>query len=211
MQVQENGYQLLRKARMVTHNWMREIVQKLQDTVDDDDASELQRRACDMAATCRATFDVDAGAHLDALLCSSVDVGIAIECAIVIHDNTLPHLGRSFPNLQKLLNRDHRLSHFLESPLIKLIQSDQCGLDAAITSVWSVYRPGDGGWQQLDGSNSQWLTSFTAPLPDQQAQQVHYNILNGKLLVDGKSLGCLPKKIIDHSMYRRIFGQVSMV
>ena len=201
----------MRKARKVTYNWMREIVQKLQGTVDDDEASELQRRACDMAATCRATFDVDAGTHLDALLCSSADVAIGIECAIVIHDNTPPHLDHAFLDLQKLLNRDHRLSHFLESPLIKLIQGDQCGLDTAITLVWSGYRPGDGGWQQLDGSNSRWLTSLTAPLPNQRAQKVHYNILNGKLLVDGKSLGCLPQEIVSHSTYKRIFGQVFMI
>jgi hypothetical protein len=190
---------------------MHEIVQKLQGTVDDDEASELQRRACDVAATCRATFDVDPGDHLDALLCSSADFAIAIECAIVIYDNTPPHLGRAFPDLQKLLNRDHRLSHFLESPLIKLIHNDQCGLDAAIISVWSAYRPGDGRWQQLDGSNSRWLTSFTAPLPNQRAQKVHYNILNGKLLVDGKSLGCMPQEIVSHSMYRRIFKQVFVI
>jgi hypothetical protein len=151
---------------------MREIVQKLQGTVDDDEASELQRRACDMAATCRATFDVDAGIHLDALLCSSADVAIAIECAIVIYDNTPPHLDHAFLDLQKkLLNRDHRLSHFLELPLIKLIRGDHCGLDTAITSVWSGYRPGDGGWQQLAGSSSQWLKSLTAPLHNQRAQK----------------------------------------
>ena len=202
--MQEEGYGLLRKARKVTHNWMREIVQKLQDTVDDDEARGLQRRACDMAATCRATFDVDPGAHLHALLHSSADVAIAIECAIVIHDNTPPHLGH-------VLNRDHRLSHFLELPLIKLIQGDPCGLDTAISSVWSEYRPGDRGWRQLDGPNSQWLTSFTTPLPNQRAQQVHYNILNGNLLVDGKSLGYLPQGIASHSFYRRIFGQVLVI
>ena len=209
--MQENGYHLLRKARKVTHNWMREIVQKLQDTVGDDEASGFQRRACDMAATCRATFDVDAGAHLRALLCSSADVAIAIECAIVIHNNTPPHLGHAFQNLQKQLNRDQRLSHCLELPLIRLIQDDPCGLDTAISSVWSVYRPGNGGWRQLDVPNSQWLTSFTAPLSNQRAQQVHYNILNGKLLVDGKSLGYLPQDIVNHSFYRRIFGQVLVI
>ena len=66
-QVRRNGYRLLRKARRVTHNWMREIVLKLQDAIDDDQTSELQRRACDMAATCRATFDVEDGTHLDVL------------------------------------------------------------------------------------------------------------------------------------------------
>jgi len=190
---------------------MREIVQKLQDTDNDDEARGLQRRACDMAATCRATFDVDPGAHLHALLCSSADVAIVIECAIIIHDNTPPHLVHAFLDLQKLLNRDDRLSHFLELPLVKLIQDDPHGLDTAIASVWSVYRPGDGGWRQLDGPNSRWLMSFTAPSPNQQAQKVHYNILNGKLLVDGKSLGCLPQEIVSHSFYRRIFGQVLVI
>ena len=187
---------------------MREIVLKIQDVVDDDQASELQRRACDMAATCRATFDIENGTHLDALLCSSADVAIAIECAIVIHDNTPPHLGHKFPDFQKLLHRDHRLSHFLEATLIELIQDDKSGLDTAITSVWSSYRPASRRWRQLDGPNSRWLTSSTTPLPGQRAQKVHYNILNGKLLVDGKPLGRLPQEIVSHSTYSRVFGQV---
>lgn len=187
---------------------MCEILLKIRDLVDNDQASELQRQACDMAATCRATFDVEDGTHLDALLCSSADVAIAIECAIVIHDNTPPHLGHTFLDFQKILRRDHRLSHFLEATLIEFIQDDKCGLDAAITSVWSSYRPGGRRWQQLDGPNSRWLTSFTAPLLSQRAQQVHYNILTGKLLVDGKPLGRLPQEIVNHSTYSRIFGQV---
>jgi len=187
---------------------MREIVLKLQDAIDNDQTSELQRRACDMAATCRATFDVEDGTHLEALLCSSADVAIAVECAIVIHDNTPPHLGDKFPDFQKLLHRDHRLSHFLEATLIEHIQDDKCGLDTAITSVWSSYRPAGRQWQQLDGPNSRWLTSSTTPLSGQRVQQVHYNILTGKLLVDGKPLGRLPQEIVSHSTYNRIFGQV---
>jgi hypothetical protein len=189
---------------------MREIVQKLQDVVDDGEASELQRRACDMAATCRSTFDVDDGIHFDSLLCSSADVAIAIECAIIIHNNTPPHLGHTYPDFQKLLNRDRRLSHSLEPTLVKLIHDDQRGLDTAIAFVWSGYRPGTGGWQQLDEPNSLWLTTFTAPLPNHRAQQVHYNVINGQLLVDGKSLGRLPQEIVDHPIYKRIFGQVWM-
>jgi hypothetical protein len=205
--VRRNGYELLREARNVTHKWLHDILQKLQGPVDDDEASELQRRACDTAATCRSTFDVDKGTHLDALLCSSGDVAIAIECAIIIHDNTPPH---TFPDFQKSLHRDRRLSHYLEPALIEAIHDDQSGLDTAITSIWPGYRPGAGGWQQLEEPNSRWWTTFTAPLFGQRAQQVHYNMLNGKLLVDGKLLGRLPQEIVDHSTYRRIFGQVWM-
>jgi hypothetical protein len=190
---------------------MREIAQKLQDAVDDNESSELQKRACEMAAICRATFDVDPGIHLDALLCSSADVAILVECAIVIHDNTPPHLGDKFPDFQRLLHRDRRLSHLLELPVIKLIDIDRCGLDTAIGSVWPGYQPGGEGWKQWPEPNSRWLKSCTAPLlgrTGQRAQEVYYNILDGELLVDGRPLGCLPREIVGHATYKRIFGQV---
>jgi hypothetical protein len=188
--------------------WMREIAHKLQDTVDDNGISELQRRTCEMAAICRATFDVDPGTHLNALLCSSADVAILVECAIVLHDNTPPHLSNKSPDFQRLLHRDRRLSQLLELPVIKLIDIDRCGLDTAIGSVWSGYQPGDGKWQQSD---SRWLMSRTAPLlgqTSQRAQEVYYNILDGELRVDGKLLGRLPREIVGHATYKRIFGQV---
>ena len=190
---------------------MREISHKLQDAVDNDEISELQRRACEMAATCRATFDVDPGIHLDALLCSSADIAILVECAIVIHDNTPPHLGDKFPDFQKLLHRDRRLSHLLELTVDKLIHADPCGLDTAIGSVWSGYHRGDGGWKKLPRPDSQWLMSLTAPFAGQTGQEVRYNILDGELLVDGKPLGRLPREIVEHPTYRRIFNQVWML
>jgi len=187
---------------------MRQIAHKLRDAVNDNEIRELQRRACEMAATCRATFDVDPGTVFGGLLCSSVDIAILVECAIVIHDNTPPHLGDKFPDFQKLLLRDRRLSHRLELTVEKLIRADQCGLDTAIESVWSGYRPGDGGWKTLPTPNSRWLTSLTAPSPGQTGQEVHYNLLDGELLVDGKPLGRLPREIVGHPTYRRIFNQV---
>ena len=210
-QVQHSAYELLRKARKVTHKWMREIVYKLQNTVDGDEFKDLQRRACEMAATCRATFDVDAGTHLDALLHSSADVAILIECTIRIHDNTPPNLRDTSLDFQKFLHRDRRLSHFLELPVSELIHVERRGLDIAIKSVWSEYRPGRGGWRQLSDPNSRWLTSTTAPLFGQEGQEVHYNILDGRLLVDGYPLGCLPREIVGHSTYIRIFGQVLLL
>lgn len=210
--VQHSAYLLLRKARQVTHRWTCDIAQKLQkaaDAADEKEVSELRRRVCEMAATCRATFDVDPGTHLDALLCSSEDLAILVECSIVVHDNTPPHLGGQFLDFQKLLHRDRRLSHVLESPIIEFLhQVGPSGLDAAIKSVWSEYRPRRRGWEQLAVPNSRWLTTFTSPLPNEQAQKVHYNLLDGELLVDGKPIGCLPREIVEHPTYERILGQV---
>ncbi|KJA23164.1 hypothetical protein HYPSUDRAFT_54564 [Hypholoma sublateritium FD-334 SS-4] len=202
-------YALLRRARKTTHEWMRQIVCKLQ-TVTDSEATigEMQRRACEMAAICRASFDVGARDHLDALLSSAADAAILIECSIVIHDNT-PHTTSDSPlGFQKLLHRDRRLAHFLELKLARQIHTNARGLDDAVASVWPSYRPGTGGWQNLPGPNARWTTSFTDPRPNQRSQQVHYNLLTGKLLIDGKPLGRLPHEILGHSTYQRIFGQI---
>lgn len=190
---------------------MREIIDKLQSAEDDEEANELQRRTCEIAATCRATFDVDSPPHLDYLLDSSSDIAVLVECSIVVYDNTPPDLRHAPSHIQRLLYRDRRLSHYLEERLLGLIDADGGGLDAAITSVWPGYRPRRGGWQQLANAESRWLTSFTASSSQasQRSQQVHYNVLEGKLLVDGRPLGRLPREITSHSTYKRVLGQVS--
>ncbi|KAF9472985.1 hypothetical protein BDN70DRAFT_925404 [Pholiota conissans] len=207
LRVHDPAYSLLRRAREITLHWTHEIIGKLQVTDNDEARGELQRRACETAATCRATFDVDVGVHLDALLSSSEDVATLIECAIVIHDNTAPNLAGSYPDFQLLLHRDRRLSHFLEPHLARRIHTYGSGLDAAIASVWNSYQPGNVGWRRLSGPNSRWVASSTSSQSKQRPQEVHYNILNGALLVDGRSLGRLPKEITSHYTYARIFGK----
>lgn len=209
LEVIDNGYALLRRARKITHGWMHQIMSKLQTVAGNEDAiGELQKRACEMAVICRATFDVDAGDHCYALLSSSADVAILVECSIVMHDNTPRAFGISSSDLQKLLHRDRRLAHSLESTLAGLIHNDDRGVHDAVTSVWPAYRPGAEGWRHLPKPNERWMTSSTEPELNQRSQQVHYNLLTGKLLIDGKPLGRLPHEILGHKTYRRIFGQV---
>ncbi|KJA23151.1 hypothetical protein HYPSUDRAFT_138178 [Hypholoma sublateritium FD-334 SS-4] len=204
----KNGYALLRRARTITYEWMRQILYKLQTIIDKEKTiGELQIRACEIAAICRATFDVDPGNHLSALLSSSSDVAILVECSIVIHDYTPPSSTLSL-NLQKLLRRDCRLAHFLESRLATLIRTNRSGLDAAIASVWPTYQPGDRDqWRHLPEPNARWVMSFTNPERNQCSRQVHYNLLSGRLLIDGKPLGRLPNQMLAHSTYQRIFGR----
>ena len=208
LQVREAGYALLRKAREVTHRWTRELLSR---AVENDREDVLQRRACEMAATCRATFDVEPR-DLDALLYTSEDIAIFIECNIVLHDNTPLNLGHTFLDFQKLLRRDKQLSHLVGSRIDALIHTDRfrCGLDMAINSIWPGYRPSN-GWQQLSEPNSRWLTTSTALSATQKPQKVHYNLLNGELLVNGEQLGRLPQNIVGHSLYKRIFSQVLLV
>jgi len=40
-------------------------------------------------------------------------------------------------------------------------------------------------------------------------QEVHYDLLTGQLLVDGKQLGRLPREFVEHSTYANLLGSVS--
>lgn len=207
------AYSLLQRARQITYNWMQEIQGKIDGVSGDDDSAlgRIQRQACEMAAICRSTYDVDAGAHLARLLSSCTDVAILVECAMVIHRNTPSSgFGESFPDLQRLLDRDRRLSHHVESTLAKCISTNRSGLDKAISSIWSDYPrlSGSEEWRQLPKPNTRWVTSLTKCVDGQHAQIVLYNMLNGKLLIDGKPLGRLPQEILGHPIYKRVFGQV---
>jgi hypothetical protein len=54
---------------------MHQLAEKLQDSDDDDQVLSFQLRVCEMAATCRGTYDVDP-THLSHLLASAEDFAI---------------------------------------------------------------------------------------------------------------------------------------
>ncbi|KAG1772223.1 hypothetical protein EV702DRAFT_951719, partial [Suillus placidus] len=61
-------------------------------------------------------------------------------------------------------------------------------------------------WRAPPAPSSRWLVMQTAPSRSQSPQAVHYNLIHGRLLVDGKPLGRLPSIIVQHPIYQAIFG-----
>lgn len=207
--VADKAYLLLRNVRNVTFRWTRELSTKLQQSVDEHKIREFQHRVCEMAATCRGTYDVDPD-HVPSLLESPEDVAILVECAIYVHSNTPSSLTNVTTYFKRLLDRDRRLSQSLEASLCQQIGEHREGLDHAIAKIWSSYRPGS-SWQQLETPNDRWLCSTAASEVGLESQYIQFNLLEGQLLVNGKPLGRLPQTIVKHPTYTRIFGQVGEV
>ncbi|KAH7922509.1 hypothetical protein BV22DRAFT_1131369 [Leucogyrophana mollusca] len=201
----QGAYDLLHTARSKTFNWLTELSRKLEDASGAGESeSDLRGIVRDMAATCRSTYDVEP-THIEHLLHSSLDIQIFAQCAIIIHDNTPPRLD-ALPIASKLLlERDRRMAHVLESWLYSRIRACRQGLDEAVKSIWPDYRPG-ATWQREEDPNSRWLTSSTASEGDKNKQCIHFNILDGRLLIDGRPVGKLPVDIVRHSTYDQIFG-----
>ncbi|KAF8554287.1 hypothetical protein OG21DRAFT_1522569 [Imleria badia] len=202
--VSEKAIKLLRAVRTKSFSWVRELSDKLTRTPGDEELRELLR---DTAAICRSTFDVGPN-MVEHLLDSAEDVEVLLSCAILIHDNTPSDVSPLPAYSRMLLDRDRSLSLAIESNLIDVVlaESSGQGIDLAISRVWPDCRPGS-EWSSLPYPHSRWLSCTTASTTTQCSQVVHFNLLDGSLLVDGKPLGRLPNPIVRHPLYCLVFGK----
>ncbi|KAG0697961.1 hypothetical protein DFH29DRAFT_810975 [Suillus ampliporus] len=199
--IKSRGYSLLRRIRTATFTLLRHLSGKMQESNNETVSRELQGRVRDMAVTCRSTFDVDGDASL--LLTSNDDIKVFAYCAVMIYDNTPSQVGGLPQHSKLLLERDKRCCHALERTVRQYAELHREGLDCAIAEVWGSYRPGT-PWRALPAPNSRWLLTQTAPSCSQSPQAVHFNLISGCLLVDGKQLGRLPSTIVQHPTYQSI-------
>ena len=202
-------YLFLRRARKVALRWIRDVGQQFHGSQDAEELEVLNLRALEMALTCHGTFDVDKQ-HLSALLGSKEDIADITECSIIVHDRC-PAVTDGLPaSLKAMLQRHWRLSHFLEPVLRKEIMADRDGIDITIRRVWAGYRPGR-DWVGIGSPSDRWIWTETSSEGDYSAMIVHYNILDGSLLVNGSPLTRLLKAYETHQTYCRVFGKVRKV
>jgi hypothetical protein len=168
-----------------------------------------------IAATCFSTFDVCSDSeHVTTILATEEDFSIAMECAVTVHDNTPPSLSKDDSlYLTRMISRHRRLLHYLE-PIFSqssLTFPDQAKLlhagafDNALARLWLGFRRrNSSSWHALPRPNSRWVSCAA-----EGGHEVHYDLLTGQLLINGKPLGRLPQEIVDHPTYVSLIGTVS--
>jgi hypothetical protein len=166
-----------------------------------------------LAATCFSTFDV-CSEHIPISLASDEDFSIAIQCAVIVHDNTPTSLSKDNSHyLTQIISRHLRLLHYLEpffsqsSPAFpeeaKLLHAS--AFDHALARLWLGFRRRiSSSWYALPRPNSRWISCVA-----EGGHEVHYDLLTGQLLINGKPLGRLPQKIVEHPTYAGLLGTVS--
>jgi hypothetical protein len=200
----QRAIELLRKARGVTHKWIKELRSKLDLTEDETSRTNFRRRLCTLAATCFATYDVCLN-YVPRALASDNDIAIAVHCAVTVHDNTSSILEYDYYFI-RLLNRHYRLLHILEPFLRNDVHSNPLGFDQGMASLWpGFHRRISSNWQVLSGPNMRWISCIA-----EGGQEIHYNLLAGQLLIGGRPLGRLPQEIIEHPTYASALGAVSV-
>jgi hypothetical protein len=190
---------------------MGEVGKKLESTQDETSRAGLRHRLCMIAATCFSTFDV-CSEHIPTILNTEEDFSIAIQCAVIIYDNTPPSLLDE-SSLARMLSRHRRLLHHLEPTFGQLIPGDLSEVellhadayDEALKRLWLGYRPDvSSRWHALPRPNSRWISCSA-----EGGSEVHFNLLTGQLLINGKPMGRLPHVIMKHPTYASVLGAVS--
>jgi hypothetical protein len=184
---------------------MQSLQASLKEKTKPEDGSSYTNLVCEMAMTCRMTFDVDSG-DLSHVIQLPEDVSGLLLCAIALHDNRPPHIHQAPPRLQSMMYRDGRLAHKLQRPLLhgdRLLITWQ-GFDLAIKHIWSAYRPSS---RRTTLQKERWMHVKTDST-NNQSQRVDYDVIDGTLLIDGKPMGRLPRDYVSHPTYLRTFGSV---
>ncbi|KAG9127629.1 hypothetical protein FRC07_011512 [Ceratobasidium sp. 392] len=202
------AYQFLREARKVAFKWLEELLVKLQKADVKSQVFDYQRQVCEMAATCRSTYNIDT-IHLPKLLANVNGWHTLVFCSITLYDNQIFELDNATSNLNVLICGDRRLAHQVTPVIIKFLSRMPRILDGAISQCWSSYEPGPSGWTPLSVQESPWVSTVTKGTTNRLSQYAHLNLVEGKLLVNGKPLGRLPREYTSHPTYIRLFGQIS--
>ena len=187
LEVQGAALKFLKRARTVTHGWIKEIRDaKKKDAQCNSNADGTgpaegtvvkQRQALLVALVCTSTFNVD-DSLIDYVLDPAHDIAILVECRNVIYMNK-PPVVTSLPfALQMLFYRDELLSLRLLPRLARFIiaSPDAQGLDEGVQALWEGYIP-TGEWGVHNPPYDRWYHTRTAEESGHQSVDVHFNLL----------------------------------
>ncbi|RYP37538.1 hypothetical protein DL767_002846 [Monosporascus sp. MG133] len=200
---------LLKTARNVTVEWIYRLRDEVRTAAEADAAERAAMYGFWAALLCRRTFTVFVGSspNIDEEdLCSFFQASIALQENLVVDLEKLPQ------TLKNMLVRDAKMSYGLLRLIRQSIGLHPGSLEAAVSKSWFDYGNLIGRtfsrWQFLGSPNERWVASIiTTTTPEFTSPQVvHYNFVEGHLLIDGKPLGRLPLNIRNSEDVKELFG-----
>ncbi|PQE34116.1 p-loop containing nucleoside triphosphate hydrolase protein [Rutstroemia sp. NJR-2017a WRK4] len=203
-EIQQGCFECLGRARKISLTWTRSVCQLLRS----DAAVEsevLNNQAIELALTFQMTFDVE-NHHLSSIFGSAQNVAAFIEIASIIHDRRNVSKEPLSPVMTFLYGRSTRLYHHAELPLRDSIVADSSGINEAIRQLWHGYSS-KCSWSTLPAPNHRWVATQTCEAESASSLNVHFNLLNGLLLVNGSLLSRLPESFQKDILYRKLFGK----
>lgn len=196
----------LSELREIAFGWVEVLKTKLEGAHEDSQRTQFMEKLVETALICCGTFDVDDDHIADAAL-SAENASVFIQCSILIHDYFARKSSSAQGPLVHLLHRRWQRLAYRAYPILAsavVQRSSATCLDDALKACWTSYQRGD-PWQSAENGADHWVVSNTAARSG-QSLRVHYNLLTGKLLVNGLPLTRLPSLYEQTASYQELFG-----
>jgi Protein of unknown function (DUF3638)/Protein of unknown function (DUF3645) len=205
------AHTILLKIRNVTLTWIKTLRNETRTTKELDVAERSARYGFLAALLCRRTF------HLAAYDDTSLDkesLMAFVEATLAMQENLIVDLNRFSTTTLYILIRDIKTAHRLRSSVRHSIHQYPSSLESAIDRFWPKSTDDIReytSWKFLHAPYEWWVTSTVVATETTMPQVVHYHLLEGHLLIDGKALGKLPASIRDSEILKDLFGNQRLV
>ncbi|KAK6953233.1 hypothetical protein Daesc_005533 [Daldinia eschscholtzii] len=200
---------LLRAARNATLEWTTKLRKELRAATDAEDAQRISTYGFCAAILCRRTFAVYA--EFNSAM-SAEDLSSWVLASVALQENLLVDINKLPQSLKTMYLRDTKMAYHLQSILETAIHSHQDAVGYGISrswsdssdgvnatfSQWDFFRTPHNRWIVARASEKRWRYTAT--------QTVHYNFIEGHLLVNGKPRGKLPLEIQESPDVKEMFG-----
>ena len=200
---------LLTGAREATLSWLSRLRDEARNAADADAAQRAANYGFLAALLCRRTFTVfvESNSKMNAEdLCTFVQASVALQ------ENMVADLEKLPQSLKNMLVRDAKMAYQIHLLIQESIEGNPESLGIAINKTWSDPSNFTGrtysSWHFLAPPNERWVASnVTSTLNDFLVPQVvHYNFVEGHLLIAGKPIGRLPGNIRESEDVKELFG-----
>jgi hypothetical protein len=191
----------LAKARQVTMTWFQRLKSRASASMEDDQRSELNSRATEIALLCTQTYDVE-DSFLAVVLQQKSAISTFLQCSIVIQDNHKLVRSDSQVIYKTMLQSWMSLQYRAFTKLRQFILQGDPGLHDAVHKNWADYQPmPEVKWNILSPAHEHWLFIKSGSL------KVYFNVLTADLRVNGLPLARLPSEFMEHPLYDPLFGK----
>ncbi|KAI1370598.1 hypothetical protein F4677DRAFT_437927 [Hypoxylon crocopeplum] len=201
---------LLKLARDATLDWTTRLRKEMRTAADADTAERAATYGFHAALLCRRTFAiyVDCGQPMNAN-----DLSTWVQASVALQENLLVDIGKLPQTLRIMLLRDAKMSYHLQSPIETATRAYPASVGDGISKSWSDSADGVptvfSQWIFLPRPNGRWIVATTSAKQGRFSfkQTVHYNIVEGHLMVNGKPRGKLPLEIRNDPIVQKMFGE----
>ena len=202
----KNGIkQLFQSLRQTLSGWLAQVLRLMKDSAGSkaytpEARVELRDRTIQIAATCRTTYMLE-----DAnILFEPAALSTFIDSALVLQTVSPPNTSDLPEPLRYLLERDAVFSVEVADMLRSMIHDDNKSLDEAIRrNTWQAFRrDSQVCWKAV---GHRWMTCRTSAEAGARVRHIHFNIIDGTFLIDGKAINRLPEDIQSHDLFQVLF------